>query len=302
MRKIPYLAKEGVKNLWHNRTMTFASICVLVACLLLTGFAMLFSQNITNAMQELEGSNQITVYLKDELVSLESKLIGEKIEALENVASVEFVDKDKALEDMLSRLGDDGTLFEGLTGEENFLPDSYRVSFRDLSLYDQTVKEISEIEGVESYTDYSEVAEKLTRLDHLVSVAGFWIVVVLGIVSLFIIANTIRVTMFSRRQEISIMKSVGATNGFIRIPFIIEGICIGIIAGAIASAVLYFSYAAIMDSISGVVPFIRLIPLEEVLLKAVIGFIAAGILFGTIGGSISITRYLKREGGSIIIG
>ena len=98
------------------------------------------------------------------------------------------------------------------------------------------------------------------------------------------------------------MKSVGATNGFIRFPFIIEGICIGAIAGAIASVILYFSYAAIMDSISGVVPFIRLIPLEDVLIKAVIAFIGAGILFGTIGGSISITRYLKREGGSIIIG
>lgn len=302
MRKIPYLAKEGVKNLWHNRTMTLASICVLVACLLLTGFAMLFSLNISNAMTEIEGDNQITVYLNDGLVSLESKLVGEKIEALENVASVQFVDKDKALSDMLDRLGDDGTLFEGLTGEENFLPDSYKVSFVDLSLYDQTVAQISAIEGVESYTDYSEVAEKLTRLDRLVSVAGFWIVIVLGVVSLFIIANTIRVTMFSRRQEISIMKSVGATNGFIRFPFIIEGICIGAIAGAIASVILYFSYAAIMDSISGVVPFIRLIPLEDVLIKAVIAFIGAGILFGTIGGSISITRYLKREGGSIIIG
>ncbi len=302
MRKLPYLAKEGIKNLWHNRTMTLASIFVLVACLLLTGLAVLFSMNISNAMQDLEGNNQVTVYLKDEVSPQESEQIGKKIEAIENVASIEFVDKDRALENMLNRLGDDGTLFEGLTEEENFLPDSYKVSFRDLSLYDQTVKEISAIDGVESYTDYSEVAEKLTRLDHLVSVAGVWIVIVLGIVSLFIIANTIRVTMFSRRQEISIMKSVGATNGFIRIPFVIEGICIGVIAGIIASAVLYFSYSAIMDSISGVVPFIRLIPLEEILLKAVIAFIASGIVFGTIGGSISITRYLKREGGSIIIG
>ena len=298
-----YLYKEGVRSLKSHKTMTIASVGVLVACLLLTSMAVLFSLNISNALNEIENDNKITVYLKDDLVTLESVAVGEKIAAMENVSDCEFIDKDTALQSLMDRLGDDGTvyadLFGGFTGENNFLPDSYEVGFEDLSLYKDTVDKIKQIEGVDSITDYSEVADKLMRIDKLVLYAGLGLTVLLSLVSLFIISNTIRVTMFSRRLEISIMKSVGATNGFIRFPFIVEGAFIGVISAVISTLVLAGLYSVIMTVVTDLVPFFTLIPLTQVIIPAAIAFLVFGCLFGILGGSLSITRYLNREGGEI---
>jgi len=301
--KNKYLYKEGIRSLKSHKTMTIASVGVLVACLLLTGMAVLFSLNISNALKEIENDNKITVYLKDTLVTLEAVAVGEKIQAIENVNNCDFVDKDTALQDLMDRLGDDGTvysdLFGGFTGDNNFLPDSYKVCFKDLSLYEQTVAQIAAIDGVDSITDYSEVADKLMRIDKLVLYAGLVLTILLSLVSLFIISNTIRVTMYSRRLEINIMKSVGATNGFIRFPFIVEGACIGIISAILAGLILAGFYAVIMNVISELVPFFTLIPLSQIIVPTVIAFFVFGCLFGILGGSLSITRYLNKEGGEI---
>ena len=234
-----YLLKEGFRNLKGNRTMTIASVAVLVSCLILTGAAMLFSLNIGVAMESIEGNNSITVYLREDMPTLESVQVGEQLRKIDNIAECEFVSKDEALESMMELLGDDGTVLEGLTGSENFLPDAYDISMVDLTKYDQTIADIKAVEGVDHITDYSDIADKLTDLDNLVTMVGFWVVLLLGIVSLFIIANTIRVTMYSRRMEISIMKSVGATNWFVRWPFVVEGIVIGLTAGILASVLLF---------------------------------------------------------------
>ena len=231
--KLGYLFKEGVKNAWSNRTMTIASIAVLVSCLLLTGSAVLFSMNLAKAMEVFQGGNSIQVYLDEGLPTLESVKIGEAIKSIDNVENCEFVSKDEAVQSYIDALGGDGDILAGLTGENNPLPDAFRISLKDLSIYEETAQQILSIEGVQKINDYSEVANKLTRLDTMVKIVAISVVTVLGIVSLFIIANTIRVTMHSRRLEISIMKSVGATNGFVRVPFLVEGDfqwfgCIGI--------------------------------------------------------------------------
>lgn len=284
--------------------MTIASVGVLVACLLLTGAAVLFSMNISGAMESVESGNSITVYLQDGLPTLEAAAAGDELRQIENVAACDFVEKDEALKAMLDRMGDDGTLYEGLfdglTGSDNFLPDAYKISLKDLSLYDETVAQIKAVSGVEHITDYSDIADKLSRLDKLITTVGFWIVLILSIVSLFIIANTIRVTMYSRRVEISIMKSVGATNGFIRFPFIVEGMIIGLISGILSSVLLSLAYQAVMEAVTNIVPFFDLIPLASVFWVVAVAFVAAGCLFGAIGGMISISKYLKKEGGDII--
>ena len=298
-----YLYKEGLRSLKSHKTMTIASIGVLIACLLLTSMAVLFSLNISNALKEIKNDNKITVYLKDGLVTLESVAVGEKIAATENVSDCEFIDKDTALQSLMDRLGDDGTvyadLFGGFTGDDNFLPDSYKVGFKDLSLYKDTVAKIKQIEGVDSITDYSEVADKLMRIDKLVLYAGLGLTVLLSLVSLFIISNTIRVTMFSRRLEISIMKSVGATNGFIRFPFIVEGALIGGISALLSTLILAGLYTVVMNVVTELVPFFTLIPLSQIIIPSAIAFFVFGCLFGILGGSLSITRYLNREGGEI---
>lgn len=298
-RSLGYLFKEGLRGIWSNRTMSFASVGVLISCLLLTGAAVLFSWNIDTAMSSLEGNNSITVYFKQGLPTLTALQVGQEIKQLDNIQSATFVSKDEAVKRMLGILGDDGSVLEGLMGEENFLPDACKISMKDLSKYKQTVEQIKKIEGVDSINDYSEIAKQLTNLDKLITTAGMWIVLLLSLVSLFIISNTIRVTMFSRRLEISIMKSVGATNGFIRIPFIVEGLLIGVLSGAASSVLLVLLYDKMLSAVSSIALFspINIQPYEW---KIAGIMILAGALFGTMGGMISIGKYLKKEGGAIV--
>lgn len=299
LSSIRYLLKEGVKNIWSNRTMSLASIAVLVSCLLLTGAAVLFSVNISSAMNSVESNNSITVYMSDNLPTLKSAQVGEQIRKLPNISSCEFVPKDEAVERYMKILGDDGTIFEGLTGKDNFLPDAFKISMKDLSKYKETAAQIKAIQGVSRINDYSEIATKLTNLNRLITTAGFWIVLLLSVVSLFIISNTIRVTMFTRRLEISIMKSVGATNGFVRLPFVVEGILIGILSGLLSSVLLDVIYSKMLTSVSSLVPSFSPIPINSVMGNITLCFVAAGMVFGAAGGMISISKYLKKEGAEI---
>lgn len=298
--KLGYLFKEGVKNAWSNRTMTIASIAVLVSCLLLTGSAVLFSMNLAKAMEVFQGGNSIQVYLDDGLPTLESVKIGEAIKSIDNVENCEFVSKDEAVQSYIDALGGDGDILAGLTGENNPLPDAFRISLKDLSIYEETVQQILSIEGVQKINDYSEVANKLTRLDTMVKIVAISVVTVLGIVSLFIIANTIRVTMHSRRLEISIMKSVGATNGFVRVPFLVEGALIGCISGLISSGLVALAYNYVMKVISSLMSSFIPLPLSTVIPWTILAFVGAGILFGLVGGLISIGKYLNKEGSKVI--
>ena len=166
-------------------------------------------------------------------------------------------------------------------------------------MYEETVNKVSSIKGVDTVGDRSGAAESLTKLDRLVTSIGFWIVLILGAVSLFIVSNTISVTMYSRRLEISIMKSVGATDWFIRIPFVVEGIVIGLISAFIALAGLGTLYETCMKMINQIIPFSH-INFVSMLLPVAVSFVVSGILFGLIGGLISIGKYLKKDGGDII--
>lgn len=280
--------------------MSFASVGVLISCLLLTGAAVLFSLNINTAMKTIEGNNSVTVYMKLNLPTLSAIKAGEGIKKLDNIDTCTFVPKDDAILKYMNILGDkDGTMLAGMTGKDNPLPDAFRISFKDLSKYKETAAEIKKIAGVEKINDYSDIATKLTSLDTLITTSGFWIILLLSLVSLFIIANTIRVTMFSRRMEISIMKSVGATNWFVRVPFIVEGILIGLVSGAVASLILNLVYNKMMLAISSIM-FFTPIDIQPMEWKITLAFILVGTMFGAIGGVISIGKYLKREGGEIV--
>ena len=297
LSSLGYLLKEGAKNIWSNRTMSFASVGVLVSCLLLTGAAVLFSMNIDSAMQSVEGSNSSTVYCTQGLPTLKAVQVGEAIKNIDNISECELVPKDQAVEEMLEMLGDNGTVLEGLMGEDNFLPDSYRISMADLALYDETVAQITAIDGVEKIIDYSDIAEQLTQLDDMVTTVCFWIILLLGIVSLFIIANTIRVALFSRRLEISIMKSVGATNWFVRVPFLVEGMIIGLVSGGLASLILNVAYDNVISSLS-ILSFFTPLPLDPYRLRIVLTFLLAGAAVGVLGGFISLGRYLRKDVGA----
>lgn len=297
-----YLIKEGFHNLKGNRTMTIASVIVLVSCLILTGAATIFSSSLGLAMDAIEGNNSVTVYVNEDLPTLESVQIGEQIRQIDNVETCEFVSKDEALESMMKMLGDDGTVLEGLTGSENFLPDAFDISMKDLTQYDDTIKQISEIQGVDHITDYSDIAEKLENLDHLVNMVGICVVILLGVVSLFIIANTIRVTMYSRRMEISIMKSVGATNSFVRLPFVVEGMILGITSGVISLGFVWGLYelavkefSDLLNSFNG----LSFLKFADYALPMLGIFVAIGVLTGVGGSLITMRKYLNKEGSEI---
>ena len=290
-----YLLKEGFKNIWSNRMMSVASVAVLVCCLLLTGAAILLSMNVGQAMKSIEDTNAVQVYLKDELSTLQSLQVGEDIKKLDNVATCEYIPKDEAIQRYIDMLDNDGEILNGLTGEDNPLPNAYRVSFHDLSVYTQTAEEISQIDGVYKINDYSDIARKLTIMDRFILYGGIAAMAVLALVSLLIISNTIRVTMHSRKLEISIMKSVGATNMFIRIPFLVEGIVLGLLSGGIACALLLTAYEGAAQALHSFLPSFTPVATSHVAWWIIAGALVAGALFGLSGGLISIRKYLKND-------
>ena len=292
-----YLIKEGIINVWNNRIMSIASICVLISCLVLTGSASLLTLNVAKVVDDVGAENETKVFLDLGVSDVEAAYIGKDIENIENISSVTFYSGQEAINQYKDMVGD--TLFENIKDDDDVLPHAYHITMIDLSLYDETVNEIMQIEGVDTVGDRKELARTLTDLNQLVSAISIAVIIALTVISLFIVSNTIRVTMYSRRFEISIMKSVGATNAFVRIPFIVEGMLIGLISAIVSTFALYFFYTAIMDAIISMIPFVY-IPISNLILYVGVAFVIAGMSIGAIGGFISMRKYLKIEGNEIL--
>lgn len=293
-----YLVKQGFKNLWNNRLMSLASIGVLVPCMLLIGAAALLAVNVSSVVDELEDQSEAIVYLDDNTTEDDQTRIRKAIIATGKIATVEFVPKGEALSQMMSAMGDEGLLFEAYK-EDNNLPDSYRITFDDVSDLESTVAAIENIDGVLSVSAMTEVANVITGLKKMAYVGGVIIIGLLIAVSLMIVGNTIKITVFSRRREVNIMKYVGATNGFIRLPFIVEGMSLGVISGAISYGLIYFGYDYFTKwvlsqksewfsmLVSGIVPFAAI---SHYLL---LGFLGGGAIIGIFGCVTFIGRHLK---------
>ena len=225
--------------------------------------------------------------------------LGDELKALKNVSHIEFVDKETAFKQEIENLGTDATYFEGV---ENPLPDVYKVSVDMMENFDETSKEIEKLENVDSIRDDKDIATVLINIRSSVTYLSVGIIALLMLVSLFIISNTIRITMFSRRLEISIMKSVGATNGFIRWPFVIEGILLGVISAAVSLGAVWGIYELVKNSVADMLGGIMdigssLVPFTDYLLVILAAFLIIGILSGVVGSMVSIQRYLKEQGG-----
>ena len=297
MSSFGYLIKEGFKNIFNNRMMSLASVGVLISCLVLTGSAFMLTVNVTAFVDSVGDTNVTKVFLDDDLSKLEAVYKGKEIKALDNIVEAEFVDKEDSIKAYREQLGED--IFESMTGEGNPFPYAYSVTMDDLSRYDETVAAIRALPGVASVSSHREVAQKLTSLSSLITMMSFWIILALAVISLFIISNTIRMTMFSHRFEISIMKSVGATNNFVRVPFIIEGIVLGVVSAAAATGLLYLLSEAVISAVRSILNF-PYIPFTSVMWYIIGGFLGAGVIVGVMGSLLSISRFLKREGNEIL--
>lgn len=299
---LKYLVREGLRNTWANRLMSLASVGVLVCCLVLMGSAVLVSVNISNAMIWLENQNVVMVFLNDTVSGSDASLTVEdakqKILSVGNIDenNVEFVSKEDGFDTLMDRFDEKLKIIDSLGDTSTILPDAFRVGFEDPTRYETTVEQLKNLDIVYTVRDNREYAEKLMGIKNTVTVVGVWIVGLLLVVSLFIITNTIKLTMYVRKLEISIMKSVGATDWFIRMPFLVEGITIGFTAGVISFILVAYIYSAATSAISsimssGVLPFMSMIG------WLLLAFLGSGVLSGAIGSLVSIRKYLKDDGG-----
>lgn len=293
---LKYLTHEGFRNVWVNRLMSLASVTVLMACLIIMGAGIMIYFNINNVVDKVQSQNVVMVYVADDASEDETTQIGTSLEGISNVESCEFVPKEVAFQEQIQSMGGDAALFEGF--DEIPLPDTYKVTVKDLSQFENTVSQIKQINKVDSVRENSDLASKLLSLRHAVSIVSVGLVVMLFLVALFIISNTIRITMFSRKLEISIMKAVGATNWFIRWPFMIEGMILGTISGIVSLGVLWGLYAVAEKVFAQTLSLIgfSLVPFSEYWWQILLVFVAIGLFTGGFGSLVSMAKYLKEQG------
>ncbi len=291
MKNFGYLIKEGFKNIISNKLMAIASIGTLICCMLLTGAAALVVLNIQAVITETGQTNVVNVYLEDDLTQSQQDAIENELNLISNVQSSSFYSKEEAILEFKEQLG---PAFEQYNSENNPLPDTFQVYLTDFTLYDDTIKEIKAIEGVDETNDRSDLASELQSINRFVITGGIVAIVVLGFISILIISNSIRMAMITRSLEISIMKFVGATNTFIKIPFLTEGIIIGLLAGGISSVATYYLYDLIVEATTSIIQ-IETLSYDTLWLPITVGFISVGLIIGVASGTISIKRYLKKE-------
>lgn len=296
---LKYLTHEGFRNVWVNRLMSLASVTVLMACLIIMGAGIMIYFNINNVVDKVQSQNVVMVYVADDASEDETTQIGTSLKGISNVESCEFVPKEVAFQEQIQSMGGDAALFEGF--DEIPLPDAYKVTVKDLSQFETTVSQIKQINKVDSVRENSDLASKLLSLRHAVSIVSVGLVIMLFLVALFIISNTIRITMFSRKLEISIMKAVGATNWFIRWPFMIEGMILGTISGIVSLGVLWGLYAVAEKVFAQTLSLIgfSLVPFSAYWWQILLVFVAIGLFTGGFGSLVSMAKYLKEQGSVI---
>ena len=287
-----YLLKEGFKNLWSNRLMTFASVGVLVCCLVIMGSAAVLSVNVSKILGWTDSQNVALFYLAPEATLEEAEDIKAQIDKNGNVTECRLVTKEEGLLTQQEYLGDK-ELLEALL-EDNPLSHSFEVTIKDLAKYEQTINEIKGITDFYSIHDQQDFAKKLTGFRNIIMIAGMWIIALLLIVSLFIIVNTIKLAMYIRKLEISIMKSVGATNMFVRFPFLIEGALIGIIAGLLSLGIVWYAYRSVSGLVFEALE-VSVVPFSQLGWQLFGGFVAFGFFVGVVGSLITIRKYLREK-------
>jgi Cell division protein len=294
-----YLFKQGAKNLFANKLMSFACIGVLVACLLLIGSAMLLTATVNNLATDLEQQNEVAVYLEETVTRADLETLDGVLGSMDNILEIHFISKEEALGRFQEESPDYEALFEGLEGDENPLAHTYMLRIKEPARMQETVAALLEIRGVEKVYANVELANMLSTIRGTVYYAGSGVVLILLIVSIAIIANTIRLTIFSRRREINIMKYVGATDGFIHFPFLVEGVLIGLIAAIIAFLLLGFGYTYLLNwARSNYDGFLALLLAQAVNFRDLagyflVGFTGIGVFIGTVGSTMFVRKYLK---------
>ncbi len=292
MRTSEYMVRETLISLKRHNWMSIASISTVAVSLFVLGIFMILVLNMNRMASFLESQVQISVYLKDDLSKEDIRGIGDDIRGLQGIDTVAFISRSDAEKRLRERLGEQAYLLDAL-GDQNPLPDSYEVTVRDPSMVETTAQAIAEFKGVEQTKYGQDVVEHLFDITRLIRIFGLVLMLLLAGATLFIISNTIRLTVFARRKEVAIMKYVGATDWFIRWPFMLEGVVMGFAGGVIAAIALKLVYAAAAAKIYDTLAFFPLIPEQPFMTIIGILIVISGMAIGALGSSISLKRFLK---------
>ena len=286
-----YLIKEGIRGIFLHGFMSFAAVCVTVACLLIVGSFSILMYNVNLMVEDLNKTNELLVYIDSEMPDAEAKSVGTKINLIENVLLAKYVSREEALEAFVEDMGGSAA-FGGVVAED--LRHRFVVTLEDNALMEDTYDKIMEIPGVAYISAEFEMAEGFITLQNVLQIASLTVIAVLLVVSLLIISNTVKLAMYDRRDEIAIMKMVGATNGFIRLPFVVEGFALGMIGTAVAFALEWVMYDALILKIEEVdtLRLFSFVPFDELLVPMVATFVAAGLFVGIVGSWTSIRKFM----------
>jgi len=292
-----YLVGEGFSNVFKNKKSTIASLVIMCATMIIFGIILILGENINHFVEETETAQGIQVFIKNEATQEQIEDLEQKIRKIDGVSKTEFVSKEAALNQMKERFGDKKDLLEGYEGENNIFTASYIVSLTDLKLSKTVQDQILTFDMVKKITSKDETVNTLINIANAVKIGTVALLILLIMISIFIIANTIKLTVHARRKEISIMKYVGATNGFIRWPFIVEGMIIGVLASALSIIIIGIAYTLMAEQLVNI-PFMKVINLSllsfsDMFNSIIFVYMSLGIGIGALGSVISMRKYLK---------
>ena len=292
INNLGYLLKEGIRDIFRHGFMSFAAVCVTVACLLIVGSFTCVVYNINIMVEDLNKTNEILVLIDDQLSDAEAKSVGTKLNSIENVHQIRFVSREEALANFRADHQEDEA-FDGVQASD--LRHRVVVVLEDNTLMKETDEEIKTLPGVAKTNAAYELAEGFSTIQSVMHIVSIAVIAVLLVVSLLIISNTVKLAMSDRKDEIAIMKMVGATNGFIRLPFVVEGFTLGVLGAAMAFGLQWLMYDALLDRIAmedTLQLFGNLVPFKELLLPMIATFAAAGVFVGVVGSWTSIRKFM----------
>lgn len=290
MIRFGYYCKEGIRNIFKHGFMSVAAIMIMVVSLLLTGTVSLLAYDIDRSIYKLQRSNEIVVFIDETYPLVKAQKLETQFSQISNIATIQFESRDEALENYRKELGEDASILDTFNSENNPLRHSFIFTLKDPTQAETTLAQIEAVEGVARVRADERVIDRLIQVQHVFHIITLVMVVALALISIFIISNTVKLAMFARREEISIQKMVGATNWFIRWPFVIEGMVLGLLAGGLA----YFAQWGVYTELAkfaggGEIPYLTILPFEDLKILVISVFLGAGVLFG-IGGSVTSIR------------
>lgn len=291
---LTYLIGEGFANVFKNKKQAATSFGTMCVIMIFFGICFIVVGNFNHFIKQVESQQGIQAYIVNDATDEETKEIGQKIQELDGVNTIEFISKEQALGQMKEKLGEKSYLLDGYE-QNNVFPASYIITVTDLTKIDNVINEVKQMEQIKKVTSSNETISTLVKIAKGVKLGSYVIITVLVAVSVFIISNIIKLTVYARRKEISIMKYVGATNGFIRWPFMVEGIIIGVVAALISVCLLGVAYNYVAGQASGMVETIQinLLQFSNLFKTLMITYLVLGIGIGTIGSAISMRKYLE---------